>query len=248
MGHSIPPAGAAEFAAVLACGPGSAVSHRSAARLWRLPTFQSWSTPVEVTVVGRDPGQRPGVRVYRTRAFHPRDVRRLAGIATTAPTRTLLDVAALIPIEELTVAFADARARRLVDSRSLAELAARSRGRRGANAFRRALELHDTGALTRSEAERKMLALVRAAALPVPEVNARVGRFEVDLLWRKHKVIVEVDGYAFHSGQTAFEGDRERDAVLIARGYVVLRVTWRHLVAHRDAVIARVAAALALRS
>jgi Protein of unknown function (DUF559) len=57
-----------------------------------------------------------------------------------------------------------------------------------------------------------MLRLLRAAELPTPRVNARVGRFEVDFLWPAHRLIVEVDGYAYHSDRGAFERDRRRDA------------------------------------
>ena len=57
--------------------------------------------------------------------------------------------------------------------------------------------------------------------------------------------MVEVDGYRFHSSRTAFERDRRRDADLSARGFRVIRITWRQLVDEPLAVIARVAQALA---
>jgi very-short-patch-repair endonuclease len=53
--------------------------------------------------------------------------------------------------------------------------------------------------------------------------------FEVDLLWRAGRLIVEVDGFAFHSSRTAFERDRRRDATLTAAGYRVVRVTWQQI-------------------
>jgi very-short-patch-repair endonuclease len=248
VGHPVAPEHAAEIAAVLACGPGSVVSHRSAARLWGLPGFRAWTTPVEVTVPDRNPRCRRGIMVHRSGTLHPREVRRVHGIPVTIPARTLLDVAPLVPLESLEAAIADARARRVVRDRVLMELIERSPGRPGASALRRLVELNRDHGLTRSEAERTMLALVRAADLPVPRTNARVSRFEVDFLWHTQKVVVEVDGYAFHSGVGSFERDRERDAVLVAQGYVVLRVTWRQLIARREAVVARLAAALSVRS
>ena len=248
VGHCIAPEGAAEVAALFACGPESVVSHRSAGRLWKLPAFRNWRTPVDVTVPGRDPGRKPGIEIHRARKLRPRDVRRLGGIPLTAPARTLLDVAALLAFDDLVVAFADARQRQLLPDRDVAELLARSRGRRGAKALRRVVELGNGDGLTRSQAERRLLALVRAAGLHLPKANARVGRFEVDFLWQDQKLIVEVDGYAFHSGERSFERDRERDATLVAGGYVVVRVTWRQLIARQQAVVARIAAALAIRS
>jgi very-short-patch-repair endonuclease len=102
-------------------------------------------------------------------------------------------------------------------------------------------------ALTRSEAERRALDLIRAARLPEPEVNARVGPWELDLLWRKDRVVVEIDGYAFHSSRRSFERDRRKDRDLQAAGYRVLRFTWRELTEEPEAVVAAITRALAER-
>jgi very-short-patch-repair endonuclease len=102
--------------------------------------------------------------------------------------------------------------------------------------------------LTRSEAERRFLELVRAAQLPPPEVNVRVGRHEVDFLWREPGVVVEVDGFDFHSSRAAFERDRLRDTELGALGYRVMRVTWRQIVHCPHAMLVRIAQALAVAS
>jgi very-short-patch-repair endonuclease len=71
--------------------------------------------------------------------------------------------------------------------------------------------------------------------------------YEVDFLWRRQRVVVEVDGFVFHSQRDDFERDRARDAHLAARDYVVVRVTWRQLVQQPEAVTARLAATLAAR-
>jgi predicted transcriptional regulator of viral defense system len=97
VGHAVPPDGAVEVAALLACGRQSVVSHRSAARLWGLPSFRDWRSPVDVTVVGRDPGRKPGVRIHRTQCLDAREVRSADGIPVTTPARTLLDLAAVLP-------------------------------------------------------------------------------------------------------------------------------------------------------
>ncbi len=89
-----------------------------------------------------------------------------------------------------------------------------------------------------------MLALVRAARLPMPDVNVRVGPIEVDFLWREERLVVEVDGFRFHSSRAAFERDRRRDAELQAGGLRVMRVTWRQLTREREATLARIARAL----
>jgi very-short-patch-repair endonuclease len=105
-----------------------------------------------------------------------------------------------------------------------------------------------TPALTRSEAEERILALVRDAELPAPEVNVPLGGFEVDFLWRQERLIVEVDGYAYHPDPRAFERDRHRDAGLTAHGYRTIRVTWRRIVDSPAAVVAHVAQALTASS
>lgn len=66
----------------------------------------------------------------------------------------------------------------------------------------------------------------------------------VDLLWRPQRLIVEVDGYAYHATRAAFERDRLRDSELQATGYRVLRVTWSQLADRPEALVARIAQAL----
>jgi len=90
-----------------------------------------------------------------------------------------------------------------------------------------------------------VLELIRVARLPAPRTNARVQGHEVDLLWPAQRLIVEVDGHAFHHTRAAFERDRRRDAALIAAGHRVIRITWRRLTGEPKAVIAELAAALA---
>jgi very-short-patch-repair endonuclease len=132
---------------------------------------------------------------------------------------------------------------RLVTSHSLTEQFARYPRHRGVNAMRQAMR-HEPR-LTRSEAERRLLELIRAARLPEPETNVRVAGHEVDFLWREYGLAVEVDGYAFHSSRAAFERDRRRDAELYAHGIVVIRVTWTRIADEPAVMIALLARATA---
>jgi len=234
VGHAIPPPLARETAALLACGPGAVLSHRSAAALWQLPT--KGAREVEVTLVARRPASRPGIRIYCVPSLASRDRRRHAGLALTAPARTLLDLGTLLSPRALEQAVAEARARRLVSSGVLLAALDRAPKRRGAAALRALLRQESGPALTRSEAEERLLALVRAEGLPLPESNVRVGAYEVDFLWRAQRLVVEVDGYAFHSSPAAFERDRVRDADLGDAGFRVRRVTWRQLTEDPDGV------------
>jgi very-short-patch-repair endonuclease len=100
---------------------------------------------------------------------------------------------------------------------------------------------------TQSKLEERMRRLCRRAALPQPVAQHRIGPYRVDFAWPEHHVVVETDGWDTHGLRMAFEDDRARDAVLVARGYVVLRFTWRQLAEEPYTVAARLAAALALR-
>lgn len=229
------------MAAVLAYGEGALLSHQPAAVLWGLRP-----PPVHVmrvTVPGRDARSRDGVRAHSVARLHPKDAARHHGIPVTSPARTLLDVATQVTQRDLNRAVEEARVHRLVTDSSLDEQFKRYPGHRGTAALRGAIQPEP--ALTRSEAERRLRELIRAARLPGPRINARVGRYEVDFLWTEQRLVVEVDGYAFHSSRHAFERDRRRDAELGAQGFRVIRVTWRQIVDEPEAVIATLAVALA---
>jgi very-short-patch-repair endonuclease len=75
-------------------------------------------------------------------------------------------------------------------------------------------------------------------------VNARVAGLEVDFLWPEQRLILEVDGYAYHGDRAAFERDRRKGMALVAGGYRVIRVTWRQIVEEPFLVVATVARAL----
>jgi very-short-patch-repair endonuclease len=246
VGHMAPGPRAREMAAVLACGSGAVISHRTAARMWQLPGG-SEDGDIDVTVRRSRAPSRRGIRTRRSSRLGDRDSRVLDRVPITTPARTLLDLAAILPLNMLERVVAEAQVRRLADRRSIADQLDRNRGRAGVRSLRRLLELDGGPALTRSRAERMMLALVRAAELPPPQVNARLGRYEVDFLWSERRLVVEVDGYAYHANRRAFERDRVKDAALAAAGYAVVRVTFRQLTDTPQAVVARLAAALAAR-
>jgi very-short-patch-repair endonuclease len=207
------------MAAVLACGPEAALSHWSGGALWELKL--RWTMPLDVTA--RWDRRRQGIRVHRSR-LDRRDVTRHYGIPVTTLARTLLDLADVLDTLTLTRAVNEARLRRKATLTDLAELLARSPGR--ATKRLRPFVERPAGP-TRSEFEDAFLAFVHRHGLPTPETNQVVAGYEVDVLWREQKLIVELDGREFH--ENAFEEDRERDAVLLSAGFAVLRVTWRRL-------------------
>ena len=157
------------------------------------------------------------------------------GIPTTTVARTLLDLAEELPARAVERALAEAEVRRLLTRDELDALVERSPGRRGA-ATLSAILARDLHAPTRSELEGRFLAFVAERGLPTPLVNQRVHGYEVDFHWPEARVVVELDGFAYHGTREAFERDRERDAVLQAYGWRVLRVTYRQFDERRAAV------------
>jgi very-short-patch-repair endonuclease len=167
------------------------------------------------------------------------------GIPVIAVPRTLLDLAEVLGPRQLERAFEHAERLGLLDVRALRRLCERSRGRRGLRTLGDLLAAGSEPTDTRSALERRFAALCRAGDLPPPAFNVGVGGFEVDALWPRERLIVELDGYLFHRTRRAFESDRARDADLQLAGYRVLRITSRRLDREPAAVAATVRRLLA---
>lgn len=104
---------ALETAAMLACGQGAVLSHRSAGAIWGF--IDRARGPVDITVAGRDCGARKGVRLRRTIRLGREDVRHREGLRVTAPARTFLDLAGLLSDRELERAVNEALVLKLFD-------------------------------------------------------------------------------------------------------------------------------------
>lgn len=224
------------MAAVLAGGPGAVLSHRSAATLWGIGG-SGGGGGVDVTVPGN---RRSTGAIEFHRTLLPADeVTVTNGIPVTTVPRTIFDLAADTSARRVERTINEAEVLQLWDELSLDELLLRYPRRTGSRTVRAALDGRRAGAtITRSELEERFLALIDGAGLPRPEVNAFVDGFEVDFLWRDARLIVELDGRAFHHTAQAFERDRERDRILQAAGWRVIRLTWRQLEATPHRVVA----------
>jgi very-short-patch-repair endonuclease/predicted transcriptional regulator of viral defense system len=227
------------MAAALATAPDALVSHYPAAVLWDWRPAREG--PVHLTVP-RKLRSRPGLVVHHT-TLHPSDITRRHGIPTTSAARTILDLAATEPTAELERALNEAGLQRRVSPQSLTEQFSRYPHHRGTAALTKLLATEPS--LTRSDAEIIARDLIRKAGLPQPESNIRIEGYEVDLVWRDHGLIVEIDSWAFHSMRSSFEGDRRRDQRLTTAGWRVIRITARQLTYEPHAVVATLATALA---
>jgi very-short-patch-repair endonuclease len=219
------------MAAVLAGGSNAVLSHRSAAALWGIRDVDRGS--VDVTAPNRRGRHPSGIDAHRY-SLPARDWTTLRGIPCTTVGRTLLDLAAVIPMWQLRKALAEAEVLRIVDLSALRALLQRSRGRRGVARLRLILdELHPETRRTRSELERMFLRMCRQGELPTPEVNVALKaggrRLKPDFLWRDAGLIVEADSRRFHDTDSAFQNDRQREQLLQLAGWRVSRCTWEQV-------------------
>jgi predicted transcriptional regulator of viral defense system/very-short-patch-repair endonuclease len=230
-------------AAVLSCGNGALLSHRSAAWLWGLT--KHWPPMVEVTAAS--PREtRPAIRVHSAAALVSEDESESEGILATAVPRTLLDYAAVEP-HFLGGAVERAERLDLLDLIAIDALLKRSRGFRGVARLREALEIYRTPAFTRSRLERRFLALVRSAGLPRPSMTRFVAGYELDAYWPAERFAVELDTYDHHGGHVAFEKDRLRQEDLKLAGIEMTRVTGARLDREPAAVVTRLSRLLSQR-
>jgi very-short-patch-repair endonuclease len=232
------------MAAVLASGDDAVLSHTSAAAAWDLRPTGTGS--VHVTVPGT-PGRRrrAGIRLHRSAMLAAEEATVHDGIPITDPARTLIDLATLLRGRPLEQALDRSEQLGLVDFADLERRMARHPTRPGTPSLRALLSSYTVGAfVTRSEMEERFLDLCDDHALPRPEVNTLIEGKEVDFVWRGARLIVEVDGYAYHRSPSAFEEDRERDVVLAVAGWQVLRFTWAQVTARSEWVAAAITSRL----
>jgi very-short-patch-repair endonuclease len=235
VGHLVLRREAHWLAAVLACGDGAVLSHAAAAAHWGLRP--SAATRVDVMVRGAGGRRRPGLRVHRHATLLAGEITRHEAIPVTTPARTLLDLAATLPRRALERAVDQTEVLRLFDLTALAATVSAHQGRPGAPLLGAVLEQHSAGStLTRSELEERFLRFCAARGIARPMVNTIVAGLEVDFYWPRPRLVVELDGWAFHGTRAAFERDRRRDTRLAAAGIRVLRLTDRQLATTPDDV------------
>ena len=221
------------------------ISHQSAAIVWGIALVQP--PDVQHVTVPRNASRRvlPGMRQHRA-DLPPGDVARVDGVWVTTPVRTVLDLGRALPLPE-GVAAVDAALRLGVVRRG--ELGRRVGLARGPGSARltRTLALADP----RSESllESYCRALLAVAGVPPErtqyEVRTRgrlIGR--VDFAWPSRRLVVEVDGFAFHADRRSYRRDRRRQNALELAGWLVLRFSWEDVLTNPSYVTESVRAAL----
>jgi very-short-patch-repair endonuclease len=224
------------MAAVLACGPEALLSHRAALALWDLR--ETTSGLIEVTVRGPGKPGPEGVVVRCTRVLADTDATEVDGIPVTSLAWTVVDYAAIANRRQVRLVLEALDRRRIYIGRELDELLDRTPNRKGGKTLRAAIrDIKGPAPWLQSELEQAFLDLIRGSDLPEHEANVLVEGELVDALWRQERVIVELDGFAFHKSRAQFEADRRRDAKLTVAGYRVLRITQQRLQNEPEAVL-----------
>jgi very-short-patch-repair endonuclease len=220
------------MAATLAGGEGAVLSHRSAAALWGVG--RDGDVP-SITLPGTKRRGTATLEVHAGR-LRPDEVVIYEDIPVTSVGRTLLDLAEIVTLHELVRTIDNATNARQLGRNTMSSVISAAKGRRGAKPLRQALLItRPEDVLTRSELERRALRIVGS---PRPEVNVRLHGYEVDLLWRDVRLVVELDGSAYHDP----ERDTRKTANLMAHGWAVMRFTWRQVVNDPAWVRSRLAA------
>lgn len=220
------------WAAALGTGMGSIVSHCTAARLWR---YVVPPDPEVHVIVPRDARLRiPGVRAHRIEILDA-DVTRVAGIVCTARLRTAVDCLLWLPEEAGRALMTDALRQRLLTVDEVRRELVRSPQRHGLT--RAWSVIRDVARAPHSEAEVRFHRALRDAHIDGWQSNVSLYDGEgligiVDVSFEEEKLVLEIDGRAYHSDDLAFQRDRSRQNRLVRAGYTVLRFTWDDIV-HR---------------
>ncbi|HEY3492464.1 MAG TPA: type IV toxin-antitoxin system AbiEi family antitoxin domain-containing protein [Solirubrobacterales bacterium] len=227
-------------AAVLACGQGAVLSHTSAAVLWEL--LYPIDGPVHVSVPSTSGRKnRRGIHLHRCPSLKPQAPAEPSPSPSSSPIRggrgrrLLITHRDRIPVTTIP--------RTIEDLEGCVPPRLYRRARRQAELMGHRLE-GVASDRTRSDLESLFLELCARHRIPPPEVNVKLGRREVDFLWRSRRVVVETDHWTYHRGSVAFEDDHARDLDLRAAGYTVLRFSDRQLEEEPERVMAVVRAAL----
>jgi very-short-patch-repair endonuclease len=221
VGHRAPSTEATYLAAVLAAGDGAVLSGRATAHLWGLVKGPA-PAPVVITATER---RIEGVRTHRSRQLDPADVTIFNAIPITTVPRTLVELAADLPLDDLARACHEAGVRYRVTPGAVEAVLERRPNSSGARRLRRIMK--GDVRVTLSTLERRFLNALRAEKLPLPITNRPAGGRRVDCRWPEHRLTIELDGYQFHNSRHSWEQDRRREREARARGDDFRRYTYR---------------------
>jgi hypothetical protein len=213
------------IAALLACGPHSFLSHRTAAALHGLRAVNVHA--IEVTVVGRRASARNGLAVHRTaKPPHPTELRTVELLRYSSVPRLLVELAPRETPAELTRLITEAVHKRLLNIDAIEDALARHVRRPGLARLKTALAAYRPRPDRKSDLERAFDAWrLEHPEIPEPLCNVYIEGWEIDCWWPDQRVALELDGRAYHIAVAEMERDRLKDTKLQIAGISPMRVT-----------------------
>ena len=208
------------MAATLACGPHARLSHRSAAELWRVASKASvW---IDISVPSSSLHRLDGIRLHRRVEFGT--TRIVKGIPIADPISVLIDLAAELSTDGVEDAVNEADRLDLIRTHRLRPALNRELRRPGVGRLKAILDAQ-TFSSAANALERRFLAIARAAGLPAPATQHRLGCYRVDFFWPDVGLVVETDSLRHHrtAAEQAVDLGRDQDHARV--GLRTLRFT-----------------------
>ena len=238
--------------AALSVSEEAVASHHTAARLWQLDDFDPY--PIHVATTRPRWRKRDGVVVHRLTDLASPYVTAALPIPMTTPARTILDLAACVPAWRVERVLDAALRRGLTSVEAVEEIVSdlARQGKRGVKVIRELVKARAAWSeTTESELEDAFQRLVLRSGLPRPSPQFQVLASgepiaRADFAYPEQKLVIELDGFAFHSDPASFVLDRERQNRLLMAGFRVLRYTARDLRKRPEEVIEELRQALSL--
>lgn len=232
------------MAAVLRCGEGAALSHRSAGALWRI--CGEIHGEIHVSIPYARNVREPGLVMHRRLSLSAGDVTDNEHIPVTTPAATLIDLASELTDRDLEAAINEADQRDLLSPQALIAAVEQASRRPGIGRLR-AMLAKQHFRLSQSELERLFLRLIKKRRLPVPETQVWINGYRVDFFWPDLGIVVEADSGRYHRTAAQQTRDRERDHAHLCAGLVPLRFTHAQI-AFRERYVGGVIQTAARRS
>jgi hypothetical protein len=234
VGHTAETVEARYMAAVKACGEGAFLGGRAAGYLYGLlPKYRK--NPPPPSVWTRTERRIKGIRTRRYRTMHRSDTTAWKRIPVTTVPRTLVDLAQVLPLDDLARAVHEAAVRYGTRPEDVEAALARRPNAPGSRNLRRVLR--GEARVTLSKLERRFLELLEAAGLPLPATNIKVDGRYVDCRWPDHRLTVELDSYTYHSSRHAWEQDQSRRREARRRRDEFRRYTYDDVFVYPDLMI-----------
>lgn len=223
-------------AALAALGAGTATGEIDVVRpAGPKRTAQSSLPHLETLVTARKASIERGVIIQR------------GPIPLLDPARLLIDAAGRVDSKVLRRQFIELGRTDHLTAACLARIESRSRDYRGRSRLVLLASKWDpTKGRIRSILEGEFKLMCAEHRLPAPLTNRLIGRYEVDVLWERERIVVELDGRRFHSDAFALESDSEKSRYLRSLGYRVLRFTWLDVTERPEWVADRIREALSV--